>query len=116
MRRLPESPQLRLGLAQVMIEMNDPALDRKALGHLAETLRHEPNNSFAWRLSAIAHGRRGDVGLTALALAESALARGKPGEARDQAVRAQKILAENSAGWLRAADIEKTATRMAKRR
>ncbi|MCH7796406.1 MAG: M48 family metallopeptidase [Proteobacteria bacterium] len=115
-RRLPESPQLRLGLAQVMIEMNDPALDRKVLGHLAETLRHEPGNSFAWRLSAIAHGRRGDVGLTALALAEGALARGKPGEARNQAVRAQKILAENSAGWLRAADIEKTATRMIRRR
>ncbi|MCH9012244.1 MAG: M48 family metallopeptidase [Proteobacteria bacterium] len=115
-RLLPDSPQLRLGLAQVMIEMNDPALDRKALGHLAETLRREPDNSFAWRLSAIAHGRHGDVGLTALALAEGALARGKPREARDQAFRAQKILAENSAGWLRAADIEKTAARMAKRR
>jgi predicted Zn-dependent protease len=113
---LPEAPQLRLGLAQVMIEMNDPALDRKALAHLAETLRHEPNNSFAWRLSAIAYGRRGDVGLTALALAEGALARGRPREARNQAVRAQKILAQDSAGWLRAADIEKTAARMAKRR
>ena len=55
-------------------------------------------------------------GLTAWALAEGALARGKPREARSQAVRAQKILARNSAGWLRAADIETTAARMAKRR
>ena len=64
-------------MAQTQIEMNDPVYDQKALGNLTETLRHEPNNSFAWRLTAIAHGRQGDVGLTALALAESALARGK---------------------------------------
>jgi predicted Zn-dependent protease len=115
-RLLPDSPQLRLGLAQVLIEINEPALDEKALVSLAQTLRHEPDNSFAWRLSAIAYGRRGDVGLTALALAESALARGKPKEAREQATRAQKILAEGSVGWLRAADIENTATRMVKRR
>ena len=114
-RLLPESPQLRLALAQILIEFNDPALDQKALGSLAETLRQEPSNSFAWRLSAIAYGRRGDVGLTALALAEAALARGRASEARQQAVRAQKILAEHSAGWLRAGDIEKAATRMAKR-
>ena len=114
-RLLPDSPQLRLGLAQVQIEANDPALARKALRHLSETLRHEPNNSFAWRLTAIAHGRNGNVGLTALALAESALARGHSQEARQQAARAQNILAQDSASWLRASDIEKTAIRRAKR-
>ncbi len=114
-RLLPDSPQLRLGLAQVLIEINEPEFDRTALVHLAQTLRHEPSNAFAWRLSAIAHGRRGDVGLTALALAESALARGKPKEAREQAARAQKILAEDSVGWLRAADIENAAARRVKR-
>lgn len=115
-RLLPESPQLRLGLAQVQIETNDPALARKALLHLTETLRYEPGNAFAWRLTAIAHGRNGDVGLTALALAEAALARGHSQKARQQAVRAQSILDRNSASWLRASDIEQEAIRRAKRK
>ncbi|MEE8189432.1 MAG: M48 family metalloprotease [Kiloniellales bacterium] len=115
-RLLPDSPQLRLALAQAQIEMNDPALDKAALKNLDETLRHEPRNAFAWRLAAVAHGRGGDVGMTALALAERALARRKGAEAREQAVRAQKILAEGSPAWLRAMDVEKQAIRMAKKR
>ncbi|MFQ6018048.1 MAG: M48 family metalloprotease [Kiloniellaceae bacterium] len=114
-RLLPDSPQIRLALAQAQIEMNDPELDRAALEHLSRTLHHEPGNAFAWRLSAIAYGRRGEVGMTALALAESALAHGKAPEAGEQAVRAQRILAEGSPGWLRAVDIEQLADRLAKK-
>jgi predicted Zn-dependent protease len=119
-RLLPESSQLRLGLAQVQLEAyeldSDGAeLNARALGHLTEVLRQEPSNAFAWRLMAIAHGRNGDVGMTALALAERALARGQSAEARQQAVRAQKILIENSTGWLRANDVEQAALRMAQR-
>ncbi|MFQ5773942.1 MAG: M48 family metalloprotease [Kiloniellaceae bacterium] len=110
-RLLPDSPQINLALAQAQIEMNDPALDEAALGHLNETLREEPGNAFAWRLSAVAHGRKGDVGMTALALAEGALARGRAQEARDQAVRAQKILSEGTPAWLRARDLEQLAKR-----
>ncbi len=113
---LPEAPQLRLGLAQIQLETNDPELNARALGHLTEALRYEPSNSSAWRLTAIAHGRNGDVGMTALALAESALARGRGAEARQQAVRAQKILAENSASWLRASDVEQAAVQMVRRK
>ncbi|MHA1600768.1 MAG: M48 family metalloprotease [Alphaproteobacteria bacterium] len=109
----PDSPQLAMALAQAQIEMNDPPTDQKALMHLARALRHEPNNSFAWRLTAIAHGRTGDIGMTALALAESALARGRAPEARDQAARAKKILAEGSPSWLRAGDIEQLASQLA---
>ncbi len=116
-RLLPAAPQLRLGLAQVQLEayevgLNGPELNAKALGHLTEVLRYEPDNAFAWRLTAIAHGRNGNVGMTALALAESALARGRGKDARQQAIRAQKILPENSAGWLRATDVEQAARRM----
>ena len=87
---------------------------RQTLPDLHAGLPHNLN-SFAWRLTAIAHGRNGDVGMTALALAESALARGHGKEARQQAVRAQKILTENSAGWLRAGDVEQAALRMTRR-
>ncbi len=110
---LPDSPQIALALAQAQIELNDPATDQLALRHLAKTLRQEPSNAFAWRLAAIVHGRAGDIGMTALSLAESALARGHAPEARDQAARAKKILAANTPGWLRAGDIEQLASRLA---
>ena len=111
-QRLPDSALIRLSLAQAQIEMNDPAHDKAALTHLAAALAEDPTNSFAWRLSAIAHGRQGDIGMTALALAERALIRGEAPEAEGQAVRAQKILAEGSPAWLRALDVEKEAQRL----
>lgn len=112
----PQLALLRLGLAQVQIELNQPELDRKAAGHLQALLHREPDNAFAWRLSATTYGRRGDKGMTALSLAEYALASGRPGEARQQAARAQKLLAEYSPGWLRAQDVGNLAKRLQKKR
>ena len=82
---------------------------------LKQVLRKEPGNSFAWRLTAIAYGRQGDKGMTSLALAEGALARGQAGEARQQANRAKQILPENTPAWLRAQDVANLAERLAKR-
>jgi predicted Zn-dependent protease len=114
-RLSPRSAQLRLGLAQVQIETNRPELNDAALEHIEATLREEPDNSFAWRLAAVAYGRKGDVGMTALALAERALAQGHAKEARDQAVRARDLLPAGSPGALRAADIEGLAVRLIKK-
>lgn len=114
-RLSPRSAQLRLGLAQVQIETNRPELNDAALKHIEATLREEPDNSFAWRLAAVAYGRKGDVGMTALALAERALAQGHAKEARDQAVRARDLLPAGSPGALRAADIEGLAVRLIKK-
>ncbi len=111
-RLLPRSPQLRVALAQIQIESDDRQLDRQALENLEEVLRREPDNAFAWRLSAVAHGRLGNKGMTSLALAEGALARGRLDEAREQAVRAQRLLAKNSPSWLRAQDVANLAERL----
>ena len=108
---LPEAGQLHLLAAHAQLETNDPAYIDSALDHLAVALRQEPGNGFAWRLNAIAHGRRGDVGMTALSLAESAIARGDSKEALDQSKRAQGILAEGTPSWLRARDLEELAQR-----
>jgi len=102
-------PQRRLALAQVQIELDDRKLDRDALAHLDEVLRREPGNAFAWQLSATAHGRLGDKGMAALALAEAALARGRASEAGAQAARAVHLLPKNSPGWLRAQDVANLA-------
>ena len=110
-RLQPDAPLLRQGLAQVQLESGDPELSRAALGQLDEVVRIEPHNAGAWRLLSIAYGRDGQLGMTALALAESAGARGDAKEARQQADRALKLLPENSPAWLRAQDIFNAASR-----
>lgn len=114
-RLAPDSSQLTLALARAQIESNDPALLDPALTHLQATLDEEPNNPGAWRLAAIAYGRKGDTGMTALALAESALARRQVGDARQQAKRAQELLPTGSPAWLRAQDVENRAQQLKNR-
>ena len=110
-RLQPDAPLLRQGLAQVQLESGDPELNRAALAQLDEVVRIEPHNAAAWRLLSIAYGRDGQLGMTALALAESAGARGNSKEARQQADRALKLLPESSPAWLRAQDIFNAASR-----
>jgi predicted Zn-dependent protease len=109
---LPGNALLHRGLAQALVELNDPAADAKALPHVRMVLRDEPNSPMVWRLAAIIYGRQGNMGESSLALAEAALARGDLKEARQQANRAQHILATGSAGWLRAQDIDREAERL----
>jgi predicted Zn-dependent protease len=68
-------------------------------------VRYEPNNAVAWRLLSIAYGRDGNIGMTALALAETNLLRGKLNDAIDQAERAMRLLPEGTPDWIRAEDI-----------
>ncbi len=103
---LPNSALLRIALARVQLERNDPALVNEALVHLKEATRLEAENAFAWSQLAVAYGRDGRIGMSALALAEAALARGNKVEARRQAKRAAKLLERGSSAWLRAQDIE----------
>jgi predicted Zn-dependent protease len=109
----PGEPLLRLGLAQSQLETERPELTQPALAHLEEVTRREPKNGFAWRLLAIAYGRGDQIGMAALALSESALARSNPQEAEAQADRALRLLPENSPAWLRAQDVKRTAKRLA---
>jgi len=104
-RILPNAPLLREALAHALIEMNDPEKDAQALTHLRAGLQIDPQMPEAWRLAATAYGRRGDMAMASLSLAESNLLTGHREEARAQARRAQKGLKEGSPGWLRAEDI-----------
>ncbi len=112
-RLLPDAPQIRLLLARALLETNDPALNGAAIEHLQVMVRDEPNNAFAWRLAATAYGRAGDDGMTALALAEAALASGEFAMAGVHADRALKVLASDSPYWLRASDVQNEAERQA---
>jgi predicted Zn-dependent protease len=112
-RLLPDAPQIRLLLARAYLESNDPDLNAKAVEQLEAVLRDEADNSFAWRLAATAYGRAGDEGMTALALAEAALAQGAFAEAKAHAGRALKLLASGTPNWLQAEDVQNQAIHLA---
>ena len=101
----PESGLLRLGLAAAQIAAEDSALNAEAIRHLEVAARDERRHAGLWHQLAIAYGRAGDLGSSALATAEEYLLRGRNDEARRQAERAQGRLAEGSPGWLKAQDI-----------
>ena len=108
---MPRAEQIRLLLARTQIEMNTPEYDRQAVKNLQLVLQAEPNNGFAWRFAAVAYGRLGEEGMAALALAESALARGKNEDALLYAERARDILASGSPAWMQADDVALEAQR-----
>jgi len=107
----PDTALLRVELAQVELETEDPVLNRDALVQLKAADRYESRNPDTWRLLAIAYGRGGDIGNSALALAEQAMAEGDRTMARQQAERAIKLLPAGSPGRLRAEDIKIEAER-----
>lgn len=112
---LPRQALLHLALARVQIALNRPELDEAALENLSIVVTQESENAGAWRLTSIANGRLGRTGETAIATAEWHLARGNWQESLAHAQRAQRILPEGSAGWLRALDVASIAERNARR-
>lgn len=105
LRLLPSAPLLRLELARIQLEMNNPALLDAAIENLRVAQRAEPDSPWIWRNLAIAYGRNGDMGLSTLALAEEAYFRGNTREAREYAKRAEKMLPAGSPALLQAQDI-----------
>ena len=106
----PDNALLRIELAQVELETNDPALAPKALTMLNGAVTYENRNPDAWRLLAIAYGRQGNMGMAALSLAEQAMANGDNKDARLESARAIKLL-PYGAQRQRAQDIADAAQR-----
>ncbi len=88
----PDSALLKIELAQVQLESDDPAQVPKALTVLNDATRFESDNSELWRLLAIAYGRSNNMGMAALSLAEQGMAEGDWDNARQSAARALKLL------------------------
>ncbi len=111
----PNEPLLRVGLAHVMIELDGPGMLENAEAHLKQALRRERYMPLAWRLAAITYGRNGELGLSALSLAEYNLLTGHPFDAMGQAQKAMRLLKEGEPAWLRAQDLFATAERQHKK-
>jgi len=111
----PRQPLLRVGLAHAQIELGQKDLIPVALRNLQQAIRYDRYMPLSWRLAATAYGRNGDLGMSALALAEHNLLSGRNLDAEGQAKKAQRLLKANTPGWLRAQDIANTAERARKK-
>ncbi|HVJ40688.1 MAG TPA: M48 family metalloprotease [Dongiaceae bacterium] len=101
----PAEPLLRQETAQVMIETEDPAYLKDAIGDLSEATRMEPNEPLSWHLMAIAQGRAGNLPEASLSQAEEQLALGNKKQAKFFANKAMDGLPIGSPSWQRAQDI-----------
>jgi len=108
-RLAPNSPLLRISLAQVYIESNDPKVNKRAIAYLNDAMRTEDKETQGWHLLATAYGRDNQIGMAALALAEEGLVAGKKKDAQQQALRAKALLPKNSASYNRADNIHREA-------
>jgi predicted Zn-dependent protease len=113
---LPDATQIRVSLAQIQIELNEPELLKQAVGHLNRALRSERRNAFYWRQLAIAYGRTGEEGLSSLALAEEAAIQGRRQDALRLAERATRQLPDGSPAQLRVRDLQGAVERSTKAR
>jgi predicted Zn-dependent protease len=111
-RLAPQAALLRISLSQVYIESGDPTLNKRAIAYLNDASREEGRDSQVWRYLAVAYGRDNQIGMAALSLAEEALANGKKKPAIQEATRAQRLLARNTAAYARAEDIQREAERL----
>jgi predicted Zn-dependent protease len=115
-RLAPNHPLIRANLGRVMVDIDDPAMLRAAVAELEASVRLDPHAPFAWRTLGIAHGRLGDMGRSALALAEEAALQGDLRTQREMAARAERLLPAGAArlraqDLMRAAEIEREERR-----
>jgi predicted Zn-dependent protease len=108
----PQAALIRISLAQVYIESNDPALNKRAIAYLKDASRVEGREGTVWRLLAIGYGRDNQLGMAALSLAEEALADGKKKDAMQQAQRAKQLLARSTPAYDRAEEIRREAEQL----
>lgn len=102
---LPNEPLLLTELARVELEIGDPERLDQSIAHYRDVHRLKAGNAFTWRQLGIAYGRKGDIGMSSLALARSEYRRGQLSNAKFQAERASSLLKEGSSAHLQAQDI-----------
>ncbi len=101
----PNEPLLRAEFARVLIESATTENLNEAVKHLKFALSRNAQMPGAWRNLGIAQGRLGNVGESALALAEEALLQGRNVDAAFHAGKAAEMFPRGSPEWLQAEDL-----------
>ncbi|MEM7442704.1 MAG: M48 family metalloprotease [Pseudomonadota bacterium] len=113
---LPGEPLIQVALARILISEGGQANLQEAVDMLTTAVQRPGGRSpFAFRLLATAYGRMDNMGMTALSLAEEALALGDAQTANRQAARALQLLPNGAPGYLRALDVQREAQRLQER-
>ena len=103
---VPDDPYfLELKAQVLLIESATTENLNEAVKHLKFALFRNPQMPGAWRNLGIAHGRLGNVGESALALAEEALLQGRNVDAAFHAGKAAEMFPRGSPEWLQAEDL-----------
>lgn len=110
-RLAPEEPLLRIELAHTQIEAGGTGRIKDAIKNLLFATNAEPDDAFGWDLLAVAYGRNGQLGLSALSQAEASMARGQKKDALFHIRRAEKLLDKSSPAWVRLQDLKRDASR-----
>lgn len=104
---LPGAGIIKIDFARTLIETNKPDADREAVRNLDLATQQGESDSFElWRLEATGYSRMGNEGMTSLARAEMAVARGQRAEAKAHAAAAIRQLPAGTPAWQRAQDIQ----------
>lgn len=106
---MPESPLLKIGLAQSLLRQDRKDFTDKAIKHLTQALKYEKDNVTAWHLLAVALGKQGNMVDMSIALAEEASFKGDWEMALEQSKRALWHLKKQGKTSLRANDIKMQA-------
>ncbi|MBX3486792.1 MAG: M48 family metalloprotease [Candidatus Paracaedibacteraceae bacterium] len=102
----PKAKYLRIMLAHAILESKDTNRANKAKAILIPITQKDPDNTFAFRLLAIAEGKSNNPGQALLALAEEAYAKGDLDLARPKVAQAIKELPKETPGHQRALDLQ----------
>lgn len=103
----PKAKYVKILLAHALMESKQPGAAEEVKAILIPITQKDPENAFAWRLLAQAHGKGNDMGGAALAMAEEALQHGDVPFAIIQAKKALKALPKDSISAQRAKDLLK---------
>lgn len=101
----PGQPLLQVNLARALVAAGGRAGSDEAVRLLADAVRKEPDNGFAWREMASARYERGEESLAELASAEASFTVGDYSSALSFAERARRSLPRNTVDYRRADDI-----------
>lgn len=102
---VPDEPLILMELARVELEIGTPELIDQSIDHFTAAHRLGAANAFSWRQLGIAFGRKGEMGLSSLALAEAELRTGQLTNAQYHAGRAVELLKTGSREHLQAQDV-----------
>lgn len=106
-KKRPEAKYLKVMLAHAILESKQDNKAARAKAILQPITVKDPDNSFAWRLLAVAEGKSNNMGQASLAIAEEATSKGDTDLAKAKVSQALKTLPKGSPGYQRARDLQR---------